>query len=366
MYQPHQSMIKKVKALVEQHGGWRHVFDKYPSLQDAISKYPRQTPCPRTGEGRTVFRLVSGWENSGQAFHNREGRLTDGLNVISFILGCNVKQAAEEVLAITGGDLGHINNYQVIRTIAKDKNPEYCSKEKSESRYEALTKLIQESIPLQDSPIALNYLKSRGIILDELEIDELSSTLGFHSGLSYWCNEKLRFTGKYPALLGLFSDKNGQNLTIHRIYLNRDGTGKAAVSEPKKLMSPPNFMGGGAFRLGQMIKLKDGTYCIGVAEGIETALAVRSATRLPCWACYSDSVLAQFEPPEGVSIVIIWMDRDSNKAGEIAAAKLAQRLKDKGIKIKYMYPNHLPHLKKEDWLDVLVEAPDKFPLYIAR
>jgi len=66
---------------------------------------------------------------------------------------------------------------------------------------------------------------------------------------------------------------------------------------------------------------------------------VRSAhPGLPIWACYSASVLTNFRPPEGVKQVLIWGDLDESGAGQIAAAKLAIRLRRRGVDSRVILP----------------------------
>ncbi|SUJ07903.1 DUF7146 domain-containing protein [Shewanella morhuae] len=367
MYQPTQSKIKKVKALVQQHGGWRNIFERFSGLKFAIDRYPAQVPCPQSGQGQTVFRLVQGWEESGQAFHNQFGRLTDGLNVIAFYRNCSIREAADEVLQITGGDYRDISSNEVSAQINRElaQRSEYCSKEEKDKRLGALQKVYHEAIPAYRSEIAMNYLRSRGLTLTTAEVQRFSHTLGFHPGLDYYCYDLKQFIGKYPAFLGVFKSKDGSNLTILRIYLKPDGSGKAEVSNPKKLMSPPDYMGGGAFRLGEPMQLAGGGKYIGVTEGIETALAVYNANGLPCWSLYSDTVLALFEPDSDITHVGIWSDREPSGAGLSSAEKLKAKLKERGIKCQIFYPEFL-NTDKEDWLDVFNTDPSLISGYIAR
>ncbi|QIR16338.1 DUF7146 domain-containing protein [Shewanella aestuarii] len=367
MYQSTQSKMKKVKTLVSQRGGWRNVFDHFSGLKLAIDRYPAQTPCPKSGQGNTVFRLVSGWEETGQAFHNQEGRLTDGLNVIAFYLNCSLKEAADEVLRITGGDISTIKKHEVAKQMNQEKvlSSSYCSNEEKSKRLAALQKVFAGAMPADQSPIAMNYLRSRGLTLTEAEVQRFSDTLGFHPGLSYYCTEDKKFKGKFPALLGIFKDKDGNNLTIHRIYLKPDGSGKAEVSNPKKMMSPPDYVGGGAFRLGEPITLAGGGKYLGVTEGIETALALFNANQLPCWSLYSDTVLALFEPASDITHVVIWADKEPSQAGLNSAQKLQEKLRNKGVVCQIAYPDFL-NTEKEDWLDVFVNCPTNIRGYIAR
>jgi hypothetical protein len=91
-----------------------------------------------------------------------------------------------------------------------------------------------------------------------------------------------RWTGLLAALApALVTGADGAPVTVHRTYLTADGR-KAPVAEPKKLMGyPGDGLVGGAIRL-----FAPGA-TLGVAEGIETALAVHLRTGMPVWSAVS-------------------------------------------------------------------------------
>jgi hypothetical protein len=49
-------------------------------------------------------------------------------------------------------------------------------------------------------------------------------------------------------------------------------------------------------------------------------------------------MLTNFRPPQGVKRVLIWGDLDESGAGQIAAAKLAIRLKHRGVESRVILP----------------------------
>ena len=93
---------------------------------------------------------------------------------------------------------------------------------------------------------------------------------------------------------------------------------------------------------------------IGVAEGMETALAVRMRTGMPVWSAASASLLARLEPPPETSLVVVWADRDRSGAGEEAAMTLRERLQRQGISVAmHLPPGPIPaRAKGIDWADV--------------
>lgn len=135
---------------------------------------------------------------------------------------------------------------------------------------------------------------------------------------------------------------------IHRTYLTGDGH-KAPVESPKKL-SKVHDLAGAAVRL---FPVSGDT--LAIAEGIETALSVHQLYGEPCWSCISAHGMAGFIPPDGVSRIRIFADRDTNKAGETAAIKLAVALDKKGKAARIFLPEHRYGLKA-DFNDVLQAA----------
>jgi len=94
---------------------------------------------------------------------------------------------------------------------------------------------------------------------------------------------------------------------------------------------------------------------LSVAEGLETALAVRQATGFPMWATGSTAGLKEVRIPGDVKTVLIWADKDNNTAGLNAAEALAQTLYKEDRNIYVLLPTgEIPEgAKSLDWLDVL-------------
>src|SRR5215470_6111973 len=108
------------------------------------------------------------------------------------------------------------------------------------------------------------------------------------------------------------------------------------------MMSPavPGATNGGAIRLYAPAET------LAVAEGIETALAVRCATGLPVWATYSAGGMARLMVPPEVCLVVICADHDP--AGLAAARTLARRLLTERRRVKILTPD----TPGADWADL--------------
>ncbi|MBK9770010.1 MAG: toprim domain-containing protein [Candidatus Obscuribacter sp.] len=85
---------------------------------------------------------------------------------------------------------------------------------------------------------------------------------------------------------------------------------------------------------GGAIRLHKETDKLGLAEGIETALACNQLYGLPVWAVVSASFMPLVNLPSDVNDIYIFADNDSNHSGQRAAKKLAQRLLEEKRKVR--------------------------------
>jgi putative DNA primase/helicase len=137
----------------------------------------------------------------------------------------------------------------------------------------------------------------------------------------------------------------GTMATVHRTYLTIDGH-KADVPSPKKLM-PCAIDGASA---GGAVRLYPARETLCIAEGIETALAVRLQSGYPAWAAISATGMAHVVLPAIVQTVLICADHD--QPGIEAAHALANRLLREGRQVKIL----LPPTPGTDWADEVHRA----------
>lgn len=202
-----------------------------------------------------------------------------------------------------------------------------------------LERLLKDCAPIEGTP-AERYLINRGLS------NTANAALLYCSNLEYWEDGECT---THPALIAKVTNQYGQLVTLHRTYLTEGGY-KANVSTPKKLMPTARSMKGASIKLGLPTSAQNGTgLMLGIAEGIETALAASELYGLPVWAGISTSGLETFEPPTGITQVIFFADNDANEAGQKAATKGARRLhQTRGIKPQVVTPEY-----EGDWNDVL-------------
>jgi putative DNA primase/helicase len=123
----------------------------------------------------------------------------------------------------------------------------------------------------------------------------------------------------WPAMVAIVQAPNGETVGLHRTWL--DGGEKAPVTTPRKALSAGRSMSGGAIRLMRAAPV------LGLAEGIETALALNHLRGFPVWSCISAMLLTHVELPNLVREVRIGVDVDVSQTGRKAAHALGDRLR---------------------------------------
>jgi len=269
----------------------------------------KHCPCPMCG-GSDRFRFDNK-AGGGTWICNQCGAGT-GIDLVKAWKGWDFKTAAQEVDRILGN-------------VGDDPAPKPALPEADRRRL--MNALWTGAKPVEADCPAGWYLTSR---------------------VAGWQNcADLRFTeaapvpggGKLPAMLALVRDAvTGAPATIHRTFLTLDGA-KAAMDNPRAMM-PGDLPEAVAVRLSEA-----GEVC-GIAEGIETALAAQAKFGVPCHAALTAGFLAKWQPPEGVSKVIVFGDADGNYHGQASAYTLAHRLSRK-LQVEVRIPGQFG----TDWAD---------------
>ena len=190
---------------------------------------------------------------------------------------------------------------------------------------------IAERLWLQGSglgrTLATDYLASRHIVSH-------SAQLRFHGRVQLGRSAEATY---HPALLAAVRDDSGL-VAVHRTFLDPAG-GKAKFDNPKRLLANP---GRGTVRIGQPARV------LGLAEGVETALAASVIHGFPVWAVLGNERFGLVTIPRCVERLIVLADND---AGGTRAAKLANDgLQRDGLMIETLWPP----AQHNDWADVLM------------
>lgn len=343
-------------------GHWHEILsDLAPALEHALERPGRHVPCPVHG-GKDGFRLFRDYRDTGGGICNTCGPVPNGLGLLMWVNGWRFTEALEAVGRWLGlrPVVGAESRVRGGRREQRSPDPQPSTRllayreADADARLCALmSKIWDESVSLLDSRAvpAQRYLRGRRISLRQ--VADLADTLRFHPRLEYR-DETGAVIGYYPGIVAAVTDRSEEMVALHRIYLTVDGH-KAPVEAPKKMMPVPN----GRTVTGASIKLgKPGGGVLGVAEGIETALAARSGTGMVVWSLINATLLELFDPPDNTRTVFIWADLDrehhGKPRGEEAAKRLAKRLEQRGIGSEiFLPPLTIPAgAKGIDWSDV--------------
>lgn len=270
-------------------------------------------PCPLCG-GRDRFHFYN--SNDDGTWFCRGCGQGSGADLVMRFLGLEFRDAAKRIEQYIGAE-------QIVRP----------AKPAANSRSK-LRRMWKRSKPVARGDVVDSYLQSRHIGLDQYP-----NCLRTAPWLCYFDDDE---ASAWPAMLAMVHDITGQAVTIHRTYLAKDGSGKAPVEKPRKTVC--------AHGTNPHIRLTPVATAMGIAEGIETALAVAKLFSVPTWSALSTYGIETFEPPSGIERLIVFGDHDSNGAGQKAAHTLAARLASQ-MPVEVRIPDRVG-----DWNDVLLET----------
>lgn len=196
---------------------------------------------------------------------------------------------------------------------------------------------FSQAVPITGT-LAQSYLESRGIV--GLQGHKMKNTLRFHPALYHTGSRQ-----NLPAMIARIRGPVGQEMGLHRTYLNADGSGKADLQSGSKMML--GAASGGSVRFGPDQRI------IALAEGIETALSIVRASRLTVWATLSTSGMKGLilPPPPVAEVVVICADHDD--AGLAAAEQVSGQLEAAGRSVSII----VPPTEGQDFNDVLRSEP---------
>jgi putative DNA primase/helicase len=302
-----------IKTTQAAKGKWRGVLMSL-GMPDTFLR-DKHGPCPLCG-GTDRFR----WDNkegSGSYICNNCGA-GDGMKLATEYFG----KPFHEMAAQIDGILGNVKPDAPGKPAMSD-----------DDIRRAIVGVWKASKPVQPGDLVHAYLASR-------HLDELI----YPPALRF--AEQLRDGegGIRPcmvAMVGRYGEPKFD--TMHRTFLRPDGKAKAEMQSPRKVMP-------GSLPDGACVMLSDWTESgpLGVAEGIETAMAASAMFDIPVWAALNSGQLAKWLPPVGCEEVVIFGDNDAKYGGHAAAYALAHRVAVKGLPVSVQ----IPPTQGDDWADV--------------
>ena len=207
---------------------------------------------------------------------------------------------------------------------------------KAEAR---VCQVLRESERSKAGTSVERYLASRHLS------SAMPDALRFHAKLfCSICHQNQETSPFHPGMIAPVTAPDGRIVSIHRTFLTQAGE-KAHGPQSKKLMPA---IAPGCTR-GAAIRLFPAGEQLGVAEGIETALACHLLFQIPVWGAISSGGLARINIPREVERVEIFPDHDT--PGLEAAKALGRRLIRSGRRFRIWTPPN----PRSDWADVLFE-----------
>jgi hypothetical protein len=403
-----QAEKEQLEAAIDAYGGWFAVLRELTPLTKALDNFKAGqgkngvrlaekahdiSPCCPSSKGK-IFHMTANGDITGYGHCWKCGENHSPLDIIMKFNGWSIGDAFKEVKQTVGFQFN--KNYTPTPRKQRVVNNEPTERELNYAKWckDMMNKAWSEGIDL-DHAQAIPFhryclrrgisnaalLKGQGrlhlkmpyiIQFDEpksrddddtvAERNELIEYAQQHScfvSFSYYPSGEIKSAnmGTHPCLMLLIRHpETGEPRRIHRIYLTEDGHKIDFDNHP--LLSAKMMMTGGVgCEVTGCSVLIDpaGTPVIGVAEGLETALAVKFATGMPMQCTINAGLLGNWIAVSGTKVVVIWEDKDRSKTGEKMADKLEESLVEQGIRVIRMVPPlDLNGKKSVDWLDVLV------------
>lgn len=269
----------------------------------------KHTGCPICIDGIDRFR-VDNRDGSGSFICGQCGSGW-GMDLLMRINGWNFAEAAHQVDLVVGN--AKVRGAPDDRTDAE--------------KMASIKRALKESREVEEGDPVWLYLNRR------TGIEIIPPDIRLHHGMRHTEG------GTWPVMIAVMRDKCGNGITLHRTYLTTDGK-KAPVTPVKKFM-PGKRLNGSCVRLSAVAEH------IGLAEGIESAMAASMRFKEPVWSSTSAGLMEAWEPPDGVKRITVYGDNDANFVGQAAAYNLARKWTIAG----YVVDVVLPEKVGSDWAD---------------
>ncbi len=188
-------------------------------------------------------------------------------------------------------------------------------------------RIWREAAPIGDT-LAKAYLEARGI-------RAVSRALRFHPRTPLGPRGNTQYL---PAMIAAVTMDHGL-VAVHRTFLNPMRPAVAPFNNPKRALGS---LASGAVRLFDPVEGR-----LGLAEGIESALAAKALTQIPCWASLGNERFGLVSIPESVRELHLFVDHDAG--GELAEERARSTYACESRTII----TRRPRVEGADWNDAL-------------
>lgn len=248
----------------------------------------------------------------GSWFDHEAGVGGDALGLVAHLLGCPMREAAVLARGWLGTDRPATRSQAAPKALPD-------SGERVESNTADMARRLWSEGTDPAGTLVARYLTSRGLALPDAP-----DVLRFHPACP-------RGAERWPAMLALMTDpESNRPVGVHRTFLARDGSGKAP-GDAKKMCGRAGII--------RLVEDAEVTMGLGLAEGIETSLAVMQGFGWrPVWAGLSAGGMARFPVLQGIQALTLFADADDAGAGADAARKCAERWAEAGREVTIAVP----------------------------
>lgn len=352
--------------------GWLAILSRFTNrFDDAAAQCGKLVKCPfpshhSKNPTKKRFRFFPNADTSGMAICTCFPKGVDALELLALDGNRSLTDVIKDVQAVLDGSSSTpIRSIQTSTPI--DSKPVLSPEELAKNKLR-IDRILEGLVKLDhpDAKPAWRYFENRGIPLIG------NPRLMFHPRLACWEETgpgEWSKKGEYPAIVSAMMTTKGSIGRLHRIFITKDGykafegckTVTAAQSNDPcigiPVHVPPNSFGEWH-----------------VAEGIETAHAVRSLLRsdISIWSGANAPIMRNLKPPSWVKRAFIWEDLDHvnpktlERAGEWASEGLVENCLKAGVEVRIMRigltldPNSP---KGIDWEDIYVTNKDMIQNY---
>lgn len=271
-------------------GRWSEIFEHF-GLPGITGKNHFKGECPLCGR-KGKYRCD---DKNGTGSYICVCGSGDGWSLLTEFTGKEFKLLASEVDQLIGHQYtpDRLNAHSVRQTFANQRV-------RVSRKYSTL-------VPLKGTG-ADRYLKARGI--NSLPTDSIR-----------YCDSQPTDGKILQSIFALATDDRGELCYLHRTLL--DGDKKADTGTTAKKMMKLQEDSYLEHAKSVAIRMFPTSSTLGIAEGIETALACHQITKCNTWATLNTTFMKKFRVPAGVRNLIIFADADANAAGHAAAFECA-------------------------------------------